>query len=94
MPGVIAGLNTFFDRHPAVPLVADTGDSLFAAVDVRSDECVAPAYYATMGFAVPAALGLEVGTGRRPVVLVGDGAFQMTGPELSRAVACGCAPVA
>lgn len=93
MNRVIAALNGFFDKHPRVPLVADTGDSLFAAVDVRSDECMAPAYYATMGFAVPAALGLQVGTGRRPVVLVGDGAFQMTGPELSRAAAYGCAPV-
>lgn len=90
---VIHGLNGFFDTHPAVPLVADTGDSLFAAVEIRSNECMAPAYYATMGFSVPAALGLEIGTGRRPVVLVGDGAFQMTGPEISHAAEYGCAPI-
>jgi len=36
---------------------ADTGDALFASIDIRSSDCIAPAYYATMGFAVPAALG-------------------------------------
>ena len=37
-----------------------------------------------MGFAVPAALGVQVARpDLRPVVLVGDGAFQMTGMELS-----------
>jgi indolepyruvate decarboxylase len=86
-------LNDFVDDHPEVPLVADTGDCLFASVEIRSNECVAPAYYATMGFAVPAALGIQVSSGRRPLVLVGDGAFQMTGPEVSRAAEYGCNPV-
>jgi thiamine pyrophosphate-dependent acetolactate synthase large subunit-like protein len=40
-----------------------------AAVEIQSNDCVAPAYYATMGFAVPAALGLQVSSGRRPLVL-------------------------
>ena len=90
---VIHALNEFLADHLDVPLVSDTGDCLFAAVDVRSNEIVAPAYYATMGFAVPAALGLQVATGRRPLVLVGDGAFQMTGPEISHAPEYGCNPV-
>jgi indolepyruvate decarboxylase len=54
---------------------------------------VAPAYYATMGFAVPAAIGLQVASRRRPLVLVGDGAFQMTGPEIANAGRYGCNPV-
>jgi thiamine pyrophosphate-dependent acetolactate synthase large subunit-like protein len=42
----------------------DTGrrryrDALFAAVDIRANEIVGPGYYATMGFAVPAALGAD-----------------------------------
>jgi indolepyruvate decarboxylase len=73
--------------------VSDTGDCLFAAVEIRSNEIVAPAYYATMGFAVPAALGIQVSSGRRPLVLVGDGAFQMTGPEIAHAPAYDCNPV-
>jgi indolepyruvate decarboxylase len=37
-----------------------------------------------MGFAVPAALGAQIASpGLRPLILVGDGAFQMTGTELS-----------
>jgi len=36
-----------------------------------------------MGFGVPAAIGVEKATGKRPIVLVGDGAFQMTGTEIS-----------
>ncbi len=78
---VIDVLNEFVTAHPEVPLVSDTGDCLFASVEIRSNEIVAPAYYATMGFAVPAALGVQISTGRRPLVLVGDGAFQMTGPK-------------
>src|SRR3989337_3246069 len=40
-----------------------------------------------MGFAVPAALGVHVGKpGARAVAIVGDGAFQMTGMELSNLV--------
>ena len=40
----------------------------------------AQGYYASMGFGVPGAIGAQIGTGRRPLVLCGDGAFQMTGP--------------
>jgi len=37
-----------------------------------------------MGFAVPAALGLQCAQPKvRPIVIVGDGAFQMTGMEFS-----------
>lgn len=90
---VIDVLNEFVEAHPEVPLVSDTGDCLFASVEIRSNVIVAPAYYATMGFAVPAALGVQTSTGRRPLVLVGDGAFQMTGPEISHAPQYGCNPV-
>jgi indolepyruvate decarboxylase len=90
---VIAVLNRFLDQHPDVPLVCDTGDALFASVEIRSNEVMAPAYYATMGFAVPAALGLQVSSRRRPLVLVGDGAFQMTGPEIAHAREYECNPV-
>ena len=85
MKHVIKLVNEFVEQHPDMPLVADTGDALFASVDIRSNECIAPAYYATMGFAVPAALGAQIASGRRPLVLVGDGAFQMTGSEISHA---------
>jgi indolepyruvate decarboxylase len=90
---VVDVLNEFVSAHPEVPLVSDTGDALFASVEIRSNEIVAPAYYATMGFAVPAALGVQVAAGRRPLVLIGDGAFQMTGSEIAHAPQLGCNPV-
>ena len=47
-----------------------------------------------MGFAVPAALGVMVARpDLRPIVLVGDGAFQMTGMELSSVVRYGFQPI-
>ena len=47
-----------------------------------------------MGFAVPAATGARLARGRgRPVVLIGDGSFQMTGMDLSTAVSHGLDPI-
>jgi len=90
---VIGVVNEFLASRADTPVVVDTGDCLFAAVDIRANEIVGPGYYATMGFAVPAALGVEIASGRRPLVLVGDGAFQMTGAEISHAPGYGCRPI-
>jgi indolepyruvate decarboxylase len=90
---LIRVINQFLEEHPEVPVVSDTGDCLFASVDIRANECVAPAYYTTMGFAIPAALGVQISSGRRPLVLVGDGAFQMTGSEISHAPQYNCNPI-
>jgi indolepyruvate decarboxylase len=47
-----------------------------------------------MGFGVPAAIGAQLAMpSRRPIVLVGDGAFQMTGMEISTAVKMGLNPI-
>ena len=71
-------------------VIADVGDSLFGASDLtihKHTEFLSPAYYTSMGFAVPAALGVQVAHRKlRPLVLVGDGAFQMTCMELSTTV--------
>ncbi len=71
-------------------IVADVGESLFAAADLRVHrrfEFLSPAYYTSMGFAVPAAVGASFADPTvRPIVLVGDGAFQMTGSELATAI--------
>ncbi len=81
--GLIGVLNRFLGERERLVVVADTGDPLFASADLDTEHLVASACYATMGFAVPAALGIQAAVGWRPLVLVGDGAFQMTGPELS-----------
>ncbi|MBD0359708.1 MAG: alpha-keto acid decarboxylase family protein, partial [Nitrososphaeraceae archaeon] len=68
-------------------VIADVGDSLFGALDLTihgQTEFLSPAYYLSMGFAVPAAIGAQLANPKlRPIVIVGDGAFQMTGMELS-----------
>jgi indolepyruvate decarboxylase len=46
-----------------------------------------------MGFGVPAGLGMVVATGERPLILVGDGAFQMTGFELGNCRRYGWDPI-
>ena len=73
---------TLFDRHGPMPMAADMGDCLFTAMEIANTRLVAPGYYAGMGYGVPAGLGALVATGERPLILVGDGAFQMTGFEL------------
>lgn len=90
---MIAEINRFFAERGEMPLVTDTGDCLFASHQIDTPSVVASAYYATMGFGVPAAMGFEAATGRRPLVLVGDGGFQMTGWELLHARRWGVAPI-
>jgi len=46
-----------------------------------------------MGYGVPAGLGIQGATGRRPMIMVGDGAFQMTGWELLNCKRYGWNPV-
>lgn len=78
-------------------VIADVGESLFAAADLRvrkSAEFLSPAYYTSMGFSVPAALGAGFADPTlRSLVIVGDGAFQMTGTELSTCIRHGQTPI-
>jgi indolepyruvate decarboxylase len=90
---IACAVNDFFDRHGPMPMASDVGDCLFTAMEMDNTELVAPGYYATMGFGVPAGLGIQVASGRRPLVLVGDGAFQMTGWELGNCSRYGWDPI-
>jgi TPP-dependent 2-oxoacid decarboxylase len=68
-------------------VIADVGDSLFGTLDSTihgHTEFLSPAYYLSMRFAIPAAIGAQLANPKlRPIVIVGDGAFQMTGMEIS-----------
>ena len=81
-------LDEQLDDETAV--IADIGDALFGATDLTTrgrTEFLSPAYYTSMGFAVPAALGVHIARfNARVVAIVGDGAFQMTGMEMSNLV--------
>lgn len=82
---------------PKLSVVCDTGDCLFASIELCVPEhsnFYASAFYTCMGFAVPAALGAQLSDPeQRALILVGDGAFQMTGTELSTHARFGLAPI-
>jgi indolepyruvate decarboxylase len=79
---IAAAVNDAMAEHGRLPIACDVGDCLFTAMEIAHTHLVAPGYYAGMGFGVPAGLGLQATTGQRPLILVGDGAFAMTGWEL------------
>ena len=89
-------INRFLRDHPKHLVVTESGDMLFAGLDVRVGRTggyLAQGFYASMGFGVPGALGAQLGAGVRPLVLAGDGAFQMTGPEIAQAPRYGLNPI-
>jgi indolepyruvate decarboxylase len=92
---VMARLNEMLDEHSIV--IADVGDALFAATELtirQRTEFISPAYYTSMGFGVPASVGaMTARPDLRAIVIVGDGAFQMTGMELSTVVRRGYNPI-
>jgi indolepyruvate decarboxylase len=85
---VLGEINRFLAQQKKFMVVAESGDSLFGGIDVKVGNdglYLAQGFYASMGFAVPGALGAQIGTGLRPLVLAGDGGFQMTGVEIAHA---------
>lgn len=98
-PATLRGLFSHLERRldEKMLVIADVGESLFAGADLRvrrRSEFMSPAYYRSMGFAVPAAVGAGFADpSLRPIVLVGDGAFQMTGSEVATCVRYGQAPI-
>ena len=88
-------INSFLKDDMIV--LADIGDALFGGTDLvihRKTEFLSPAYYASMGFAVPASIGTQLANPKlRPLVIVGDGAFQMTGMEISTALRFNLNPI-
>ena len=92
MDGIFEELNGFLQPNHIV--VSDVGDPLFGAVSLRAGLFIGAGYYASMGLAVPGCIGAQLAEpARRPVVVVGDGAFKMDGVELSTAVDLGLNPI-
>ena len=89
---IATAINDLFDRHGKMPMTSDVGDCLFTAMEIDNTALAAPGYYAGMGFGVPAGIGVAA-TGLRPLILVGDGAFQMTGWELGNCRRYGLDPI-
>jgi indolepyruvate decarboxylase len=70
-------------------LITEVGDAVMMSLDItikRDGGFMSPVYYSSLGFSVPAAIGVQAAhPDIRPLVLTGDGAFQMTGMEVSTA---------
>jgi indolepyruvate decarboxylase len=72
---------------PEFGVIADTGDPIFATMDLimhQNAYFIGQAFYLSIGYSIPACLGAALALpNNRPIVFVGDGAFQMTAQELS-----------
>ena len=81
---LFAKINSTLDEEAVI--VADVGDALLGSSDLTLPHYgtfYGPAFYLSMGFAIPAALGIKLARPDiRPIILVGDGAFQMSASEL------------
>jgi indolepyruvate decarboxylase len=87
-------INAFLGEDTTV--IAETGDSLFAAADLVMHHDVGfigQAFYLSIGYALPAVLGAALADpARRPIALIGDGAFQMTRRSCLRFAGAGATP--
>ncbi len=76
-----------FYLNDQMVLLAEPGDAFCASPEFHIEEAenfIVQDYYCSIGFCTPAALGVSLARpGKRPVVLTGDGAFQMTAQEVS-----------
>jgi TPP-dependent 2-oxoacid decarboxylase len=81
-------MNGFVDGRSVV--IGEAGDSIFNVATLFLPDgalCIDQAFYASIGYSVPATLGASLAApDLRVLTFVGDGAFQMTGQELSTIV--------
>jgi indolepyruvate decarboxylase len=77
-------------------IIADVGDAMFGSceITVNRNHFLSPAFYNSMGFAIPGSLGVQCADpSLRCIVIVGDGSFQQTSNELSTVVDRGFNPI-
>jgi indolepyruvate decarboxylase len=88
-------INTVLDENIAI--VCDIGDCMYGASDLvvhNSHRFLCPSFYMSMGIAVPGAIAAQLASPTtRPIVVVGDGAAQMSLAELSTAARRGLTPI-
>lgn len=87
-------IDSIITEHVAI--IADVGDSMFGScgITVNRNHFLSPAFYNSMGFAIPGSLGAQCANDKlRCLVIVGDGSFQQTSNELSTIVNKGFNPI-
>jgi TPP-dependent 2-oxoacid decarboxylase len=81
-------IGSFVDKDTVV--IADIGDSVCGCLEVPTQaprRFLSPTYYSSLGFSIPASIGVQAKHPElRPLVVIGDGGFQMTGIEISTAI--------
>jgi indolepyruvate decarboxylase len=94
-PRLYECVNYFLDDR--MILLAEPGDAFCAAPEFHIEEAenfIVQAYYCSIGYCTPAALGVALARPeKRPVILTGDGAFQMTVQEVSTLIRERCPAV-
>jgi len=78
-------------------LITDAGSCTFEGLKLclpQKCDYVSQSFYTSMGYTIPATLGIKLAApSYRPIAFVGDGAFQMTGQELSTIIRRNLNPV-
>lgn len=84
---LVLALNSIIDEQSV--LITEVGDAVMMSLDIttrRPGGFLSTAFYSSLGYGVPAGIGIQAANpDLRPLVLSGDGAFQMTGMEISTA---------
>jgi indolepyruvate decarboxylase len=81
---LVAAVGDFLD--PGMVLVVDESCAMYASTSLRIETpggYASQAAWGSIGYAVAGAIGVGLGAKARPVVLIGDGGFQMTCQALS-----------
>lgn len=82
---------------PGSTVIADAGTAFYGALDLRlppESDLLGQPVWSSIGFTLPATLGAGLARAdRRPVLLIGDGAAQLTATELGTLHARGVRPV-
>lgn len=90
---IASGINELLDNYGNIPVCADIGDCMFTSLSIKDTARIVEWRYGSMGYSIPAGLGIQASTSKRPIILVGDGAFEMTGMELCNCQKYGWDPI-
>ena len=90
MNGFFQAINNWLGKNLTV--VAETGSSMFAMGDLffnSGNELITQLFYGSIGYTIGATLGIGIANktlknGKRTVLFIGDGSFQVTAQDLSR----------
>ena len=91
---IARAVNDVMAAHGRMPIASDIGDCLFTALDIAQHRAGGARLLRDHGLRrTRRAWACRPASGQRPLILVGDGAFQMTGWELGNCQRYGWDPI-